>query len=138
MIRHDIRYRWRRRTNGFPTGHRSRKIALPRVVLPPILAQEVEGWRTRAEQLRLPSVTDEGVIEQFDGYFELETLPVEHDDNDMPMYQPGYHHYNLAGTKLLKQADVVMPMYVLPDEYSDEVNLANYEYYEPLTLHKSS
>ncbi len=100
--------------------------------------EEVEDWLTRAEQIRLPSVTDDGVIEQFDGYFGLDTLPVEHDDNDMPMYPPGYHHYNLAGTKLLKQADVVMLTYVLPDEFSDEVKLANYEYYEPLTLHKSS
>src|SRR4051812_1272711 len=100
--------------------------------------EEVEGWLTRAEQIRLPSVTDDGVIEEFDGYFELETLPVQHDDNDMPVYPPGYHHYNLAGTQLLKQADVVMLTYVLPDEYSDEVKLANYEYYEPLTLHKSS
>jgi kojibiose phosphorylase len=27
---------------------------------------------------------------------------------------------------------------VLPDEFSDDVKRANYEYYEPLTLHKSS
>src|SRR4051794_15840602 len=99
---------------------------------------EVEDWLDKAEQTHLPSVTDDGVIEQFDGYFELAPLPVEHDANDMPMYPPGYHHYNLAGTKLLKQADVVMLTYVLPDEFSDEVKLANYEYYEPLTLHKSS
>jgi len=100
--------------------------------------EEVEDWLDKAEQIRLPSVADDGVIEQFDGYFELDTLPVEHDENDMPMYPPGHHHYNLAGTKLIKQADVVMLTYVLPDEFSDEAKLANYEYYEPLTLHKSS
>ncbi|MBV9208827.1 MAG: glycoside hydrolase family 65 protein [Actinobacteria bacterium] len=99
---------------------------------------EVEQWLTRAEQIRLPARTDDGVIEQFDGYFGLENLPVAHDDNDMPMYPPGYHHYNLAGTKLVKQADVVMLTYVLPDGFPDDVKRANYEYYEPLTLHKSS
>jgi kojibiose phosphorylase len=99
---------------------------------------EVEGWLSRAERIRLPARTDDGVIEQFDGYFELESLPVTHDDNDMPMYPPGYHHYNLAGINLVKQADVVMLMYVLPDEFGDDVKRANYEYYEPLTLHKSS
>jgi len=78
------------------------------------------------------------VIEQFDGYFGLESLPVAHDDNGMPKYPPGYHHYNLAGTKLLKQADAVMLTYVLPDEFPDDVKRANYNYYEPLTLHKSS
>jgi trehalose/maltose hydrolase-like predicted phosphorylase len=35
----------------------------------------------------------------------------------MPMYPPGYHHYNLSGIKLVKQADVVMLTYVLPDEF---------------------
>jgi trehalose/maltose hydrolase-like predicted phosphorylase len=57
---------------------------------------------------------------------------------DMPKYPPGYHHFNRAGTKLLKQADVVMLTYVLPDEFPDDVKRANYNYYEPLTLHKSS
>ena len=99
---------------------------------------EVEEWLTRAEQIRLPAQNDDGVIEQFDGYFGLESLPVAHDDNDMPKYPPGYHHYNLAGTKLLKQADAVMLTYVLPDEFPDDVKRANYNYYEPLTLHKSS
>ena len=99
---------------------------------------EVEQWLTRAEQIRLPTRNDDGVIEQFDGYFGLETLPVAHDDNDMPMYPPGYHHYNLAGINLVKQADVVMLTYVLPDEFGDDAKRANYDYYEPLTLHKSS
>lgn len=52
-------------------------------------------------------------------YFGLATLPVAHDGNDMPMYPPGYHHYNLAGINLVKQADVVMLSYVLPDEFSE-------------------
>jgi kojibiose phosphorylase len=99
---------------------------------------EVEAWLTRAEQIRLPARNDDGVIEQFDGYFGLESLPVAHDENGMPKYPPGYHHYNLAGTRLLKQADVVMLTYVLPDEFPDDVKRANYNYYEPLTLHKSS
>ena len=78
------------------------------------------------------------MIEQFDGYFGLETLPVTLDENDMPQYPPGYDHHNVAGSKLLKQPDVVMLTYVLPDEFPDAVKLANYEHYEPLTLHKSS
>jgi kojibiose phosphorylase len=103
-----------------------------------LTADEVREWLDRADRIRLPAQDDDGVIEQFDGYFGLESLPVTLDANDMPQYPPGYHHYNLAGTKLLKQADVVMLTYVLPDEFSDPVKLANYEYYEPLTLHKSS
>lgn len=100
--------------------------------------EEVQEWLKRAEQIHLPAWNDDHVIEQFDGYFALETLPVAHDGNDMPMYPPGYHHYNLAGINLIKQADVVMLTYLLPDEFPAEVTRANYDFYEPLTLHKSS
>jgi kojibiose phosphorylase len=99
---------------------------------------EVEEWLDRAENIRLPVRRDDGVIEEFDGYFELESLPVAHDDNDMPKYPPGYHHFNLSGTKLIKQADVVMLTYLLPDEFGDDIKRANYECYEAVTLHKSS
>ena len=101
--------------------------------------EEVEEWLNKAEQIRLPSRNDDGVIEQFDGYFGLETLPVS------PRRQ---RHADVSAraittttwpeSNLVKQADVVMLTYVLPDEFGDDVKLANYEYYEPLTLHKSS
>ena len=41
-------------------------------------------------------------------------------------------------SKVVKQADVVMLCYVLPDEISDDVARANYDYYEPITSHGSS
>jgi kojibiose phosphorylase len=103
-----------------------------------LTSEEVQEWLDRAERIQLPGHTEDGVIEQFDGYFGLETLPVTLDENDMPQYPPGYDHHNVAGSKLLKQPDVVMLTYVLPDEFPDAVKLANYEHYEPLTLHKSS
>jgi kojibiose phosphorylase len=103
-----------------------------------LTVDEVREWRATAERVHLPPTTDAGVIEQFDGYFELADLPVELDENDMPRYPKGYHHYNLEGAKLLKQADVVMLTYVLPDDFDDAVKRANYDFYEPRTLHKSS
>jgi kojibiose phosphorylase len=39
---------------------------------------------------------------------------------------------------VLKQPDVVMLMYLLPDEFSAEIKRANFDYYEARTLHKSS
>ena len=38
---------------------------------------------------------DNGVIEQFTGYFDRDDVPVtEWDENDMPRYPKGYHHFN--------------------------------------------
>lgn len=99
---------------------------------------ERDRWLDVAERLLRPRRQDE-VIEQFTGYFERDDVPItEWDENDMPRYPKGYNHFNCETTKLLKQPDVVMLMYVLPDEFSAETKKANFDYYEARTLHKSS
>ncbi|MDT7582139.1 MAG: kojibiose phosphorylase [Pseudonocardiales bacterium] len=100
--------------------------------------QERDRWARVADGLVGPRVVD-GVIEQFTGYFERDDVPVtEWDENDMPRYPKGYHHFNCESTQLLKQPDVVMLTYLFPDEFSVEDKRANFEYYEARTLHKSS
>lgn len=99
---------------------------------------ERDRWAEVADGLVEPRVVD-GVIEQFTGYFERAEVPItEWDENAMPRYPQGYHHFNLEGTKLLKQPDVVMLTYVLPDEFDTATKRANFDYYEARTLHKSS
>ncbi len=99
---------------------------------------ERDRWQEVAAGLVGPRVED-GVIEQFTGYFQRDEVPItEWDENDMPRYPKGYHHFNCETTKLLKQPDVVMLMYLLPDEFSAEAKRANFDYYEARTLHKSS
>lgn len=100
---------------------------------------EPQAWADAAARLRAPSDPDAGVIEQFAGYFEREDVPIRvWDENNMPQYPEGYHHFNCEDTQLLKQPDVVMLMFVLPDEFSDRTRHDNYAFYEPRTLHKSS
>jgi kojibiose phosphorylase len=99
---------------------------------------ERDRWATVAAGL-VGTAERAGVIEQFTGYFERDDVPItEWDENNMPRYPKGYHHFNCETTQLLKQPDVVMLMYLLPDEFSAEVKRANFDYYEARTLHKSS
>jgi kojibiose phosphorylase len=101
--------------------------------------EEVDQWRRVAEKIVFHLDPDRGVLEQFDGYFGLKDVPItEWDHNNMPKYPEGYHHFNCEDTMLLKQPDVVMLMHVLPDEFTEEVKRANFEFYEARTLHKSS
>lgn len=81
-----------------------------------------------------------GVIEQFDGYSKLE-------DVDLPTLKSRVLNKNeyLGGgsglattTRILKQADVVLMLHLLKDDYSQDVKRANWEYYEPRTEHGSS
>ncbi|MCC0066296.1 MAG: glycoside hydrolase family 65 protein [Rhodovulum sp.] len=101
--------------------------------------EEVARWAGIAGRTYLPAVSEDGLIEQFEGYFGLEDVPItEWDQNRMPRYPAGHDHFSLNGTTLLKQPDVVMLTYLLPDAYPDAVKAANYAFYEKRTLHKSS
>ncbi|MFT4230323.1 MAG: glycosyl hydrolase family 65 protein [Microbacterium sp.] len=101
--------------------------------------QEPAQWRSLAERLVQATENEDGVFEQFAGYFERLDVPVtEWDENDMPRYPEGYHHHNCEPTQLLKQPDVVQLMLMFPDAFSAEAKRANFDYYEPRTLHKSS
>jgi kojibiose phosphorylase len=100
---------------------------------------EVSGWQTMADRIYVPFAPEDQLIEQFEGYFGLEDVPIsEWDENNMPRYPEGHDHFSLNGTMLLKQPDVVMLTYLLPDEFTAEVKAANFDFYERRTLHKSS
>lgn len=104
-----------------------------------LTGEEVGHWREVAERLVLAQPGPDGVIEQFAGYLDREDVPITTwDDNDMPQYPEGYNHHNCEDTMLLKQPDAVMLLHLLPELFGDDVTLANYDFYEARTLHKSS
>ena len=100
---------------------------------------EVQHWEEVAEGIAFPPDPHSELVEQFEGYFQRKDVPItEWDANNMPRYPAGYNHFNCEDTMLLKQPDVVMLMYMLPDDFTTEVKRANFEFYEARTLHKSS
>lgn len=100
---------------------------------------EVAQWSRVAAKIYIPADPSQNLIEQFEGYFALEDLPItQWDENLMPLYPEGHDHFSLNNTMLLKQPDVIMLIYMLPDEFSAEAKKANFEFYEQRTMHKSS
>ena len=100
---------------------------------------EVEEWKRKALKIYIPFDENKKLVEEFEGYFDLKDIPISKwDKNDMPVYPDGYDHFNCDETTLIKQPDVVMLMYILPDEFTPEIKKINYEYYEKRTMHKSS
>lgn len=101
--------------------------------------EEVEGWLKTVSKIYIPNSKDKKLVEQFEGYFQLkDVLITEYDKNNMPAFPDGYNNHNCDDVTLIKQPDVLMLMYILPGDFSDEVKQANYEYYEKRTMHKSS
>ena len=78
------------------------------------------------------------LFEQFTGYFQKERI-------DLKSYEPRsaamdviLGHGRIQQTNVVKQADVVMAMYLLWDDMPANVRSANFHYYEPRTGHGSS
>jgi len=102
-----------------------------------LTCDEILHWEKVAENMALP-MTEDGLIEQFDGYFDfpyldINSIPV----NEFPLY--GHWSYDrLYRTSLIKQPDVLMFLYLYNSSFSEEIKRINYDYYEPRTIHESS
>src|SRR5829696_97093 len=103
------------------------------------LAQpELETWRQVANGLVTGYDPGTGLFEQFAGYYNLREVDLTgHDMAEQTMdVKLGWEE--LGKTQVLKQADVVMLMFLQWDSYSPAVRAANFRYYEPRTSHDSS
>jgi len=96
-------------------------------------------WQEIASKIYIPYHPDKKLIEQFEGYFNLKDFVIkEYDENNMPVWPEGVELDKLNSYQLIKQADVVMLLYLLGDQFDEEVMKINYDYYEKRTMHKSS
>ncbi|HRW33676.1 MAG TPA: glycosyl hydrolase family 65 protein [Thermotogota bacterium] len=103
--------------------------------------REIDLFNDIAEKIYLPSPGKQGVIEQFDGYFGLESLlPVENIKERLIRKDEYYGWPNGVAvyTQAIKQADVIQLITMHPEMFSLQIKQANYDYYEPRTLHFSS
>jgi trehalose/maltose hydrolase-like predicted phosphorylase len=102
---------------------------------------EIATWQRIAECLCVPDPDPaSSLIPQFDGYFALEdALPeVVRPRLAHPDLHPGGPLGPYQTTQSIKQADVIMLLYLLRHRYSKAVKEANWHYYEPRTAHDSS
>ena len=92
-----------------------------------------DHWRHIIDRLYIGRAPDSKVFEQFEGYFARR-------DVDLATLEPRNHSVQaLLGiratneTQVLKQPDVLMLFYMLPDEFDEATLRANWDYYTPRT-----
>lgn len=99
-----------------------------------------EKFKRAYDEIYIPQPNEDGIIPQFDGYFDLEDVSVDTVRSriiDPKEYWGGA--YGVASqTQVIKQADVVTWLSLFPKDVDDEIKLKNWEYYEPRTEHGSS
>jgi trehalose/maltose hydrolase-like predicted phosphorylase len=99
---------------------------------------ETDTWRDLARRMYTGLDTRTGLFEQFKGYFELEDIDLsEYGADALPIDVILGRERTQLGN-VVKQADVVMLIYLLWDRFSPEVREVNFRYYEPRTVHGSS
>ncbi len=99
---------------------------------------EVESWELAAAAMHVPFDHDRRIHPQDDTFLEREVW-------DLAGTPPGkfplllnYHPLVVYRYQVLKQADIVLAMFLLGDQFSREQKRRNFEYYDPLTTGDSS
>ena len=101
--------------------------------------EEIQSWDQVQGKIWLPAKEGTQLLEQFEGYFDLEEVVIEqYDKNDWPVKPEALKHRKISQTQIIKQADVVMLLYLLGEEFEEEMKKLNYSFYEKRTLHGSS
>jgi alpha,alpha-trehalose phosphorylase len=101
-------------------------------------AEESSRWQDAAQQMFIPYDEALGVHPQD---FEFTRHDVWDFAGTSPKQYPLLMHYpyfDLYRKQVVKQADLVMAMYLCPDAFTAEQKARNFEYYEPLTVRDSS
>jgi len=99
---------------------------------------ELEDWARVAEGLVENFDPETHLFEQHRGYFDLEYIDLQSLEPRTKSADVLLGWSRLTRSQLIKQADVIMLLFLLGDEYPREVHEANFRFYEPRTTHDSS
>ena len=103
-----------------------------------ITPAEVASWRRAAAHMHIPFDSKLGVHPQDSAFLEKELWDLEHTPENRRPLLLHYHPLVIYRFQVLKQADVVLALYLQGDRFSTDQKLADFEYYDPLTTGDST
>jgi kojibiose phosphorylase len=92
-------------------------------------------WQFVSDHIYLPYDPQTRLVEQFEGYFQRKDIDIPAMEPRTESLQVIFGIEGVNDTQILKQPDVLMLMYLLPDLYDFETIKANYAYYTARTDH---
>ena len=99
---------------------------------------ELKQWRNAADTMATGLDTKTGLFEQFAGFFALEDIDLtDYAGRSVPM-DVVLGRERTQRSQVVKQADVVALLGLLPEEFVGETGAKNFDYYEPRCGHGSS
>lgn len=99
---------------------------------------EVAEWKNAADRMFIPYDKERGIHLQDDSFLDRERWDFENTPREK--YPLLLHHHPLViyRHQVIKQADVMLAMFLLGNEFTEEQKKKNFDFYDPLTTGDSS
>ena len=96
-------------------------------------SSELEAWRRAADNIYVPYDEKLKIIPQDDSFLDREVWDLKNTPSDHYPLLLFYHPLNIYRKQVIKQADVILAMFLLGDTFPLEAKKHNFEFYDPLT-----
>ena len=103
-----------------------------------LLPDEIDGWQRAADRMFIPFDRELGIHPQDDTFLDREPWRFSTRPKDAYPLLLHYHPLVIYRYRVLKQADAVLAMLLLPDEFPWYQKKRDFDFYEPLTTGDSS
>jgi alpha,alpha-trehalose phosphorylase len=99
---------------------------------------EVESWEHAAAAMHVPFDDKRGIHPQDETFLDREPWDLDATPREKFPLLLNYHPLVIYRHQVLKQADIVLAMFLLGNEFSEGQKRRNFDYYDPLTTGDSS
>src|ERR687890_57158 len=103
-----------------------------------VVPEEVAAWREAAQAMLIPYDEAIGVHPQAEEFTDHAFWAFAHTRPDQYPLLLHFHYWDLYRKQVIKQADLVLALYLRGDAFSAEEKARDFEYYEALTVRDSS
>lgn len=101
-------------------------------------ADEADSWQKASEKMYVAYDDAEGIHLQDDSFLDRKIWDFKGTSNDQYPLLLNYHPLVIYRHQVIKQADVVLAMVLLGDQFSLAQKKSNFDYYDPITTGDSS
>jgi alpha,alpha-trehalose phosphorylase len=101
-------------------------------------AEEAASWRDAAQSMVIPYDDELGVHPQAEDFTEHDRWDFQNTSSDQYPLLLHFPYFDLYRKQVVKQADLVLAMFMRADAFTDEQKASNFAHYEALTVRDSS
>ncbi|WP_461243197.1 glycoside hydrolase family 65 protein [Secundilactobacillus muriivasis] len=99
---------------------------------------EKKQWQDIVDRMYLPADKDLGIFVQHDGFLDKDLKPVSAIPADQRPINQNWSWDKILRSPYIKQGDVLQGVWDFIDDFTPAQKKANFDFYEPLTVHESS